>query len=105
MEVLAEKEHPREDTPPYLITKEEFDETYLHFDKMSCTFYVPNRVVVDDTSREAVEDYVIGDENMDYMSETSSKIVYIRSEQIGCDMEISIEQDSIEDLDAVVYFG
>jgi len=105
MEDFAEKEHPREDEPPFLISKEEFDETYPHFDKMSCTFYVPNMTVVDDISREVVDSALIGEENLQYMVEMDENFAYIRNEQISCDMEISRELCSIEELDAPVYFG
>ena len=34
---------------------------------MSCTFYVPDQILVDDLSREVVEQFVIGPENFEYL--------------------------------------
>lgn len=101
---MAEKEFPRENEPPRMITEEEYYDTETSFDKMSCTLYAPNRVVVDDISREVLDDYIVGDDNLEFMCDKLPKLVYIRNESISCDLEISVETSSIEDLDALVYF-
>ena len=102
---MAEKEHPREQDGPYLISEEDYSETELSYDKMSCTFYVPDKIVVDDLSREAVEPSVIGDENIEYLVKTQSKFVYIRNELLSCDLEISRDESSIAESGGVVWRG
>lgn len=104
-EEMAEREFPREEYVPELITQEEYDTTEPGFDKMSCTLYVPNMVVVDDTSREVVENDILGEDNIRYLADSGQTMGYIRNESISCDMEIAVLQDSIEDTDAVVYFN
>lgn len=103
-EEAAEKEFPHENDPPRIISEEEYYETEPTFDKMCCTLYAPNRVVVDDLSREVIDDFLVGPDNIDHICDTLPKIVYVRNESIGCDLEISVEVNSIEDLDALVYF-
>jgi len=102
---LAEKEAPKEDDFPYLITEDEFSETELSFDKVSCTFYVPDRVLVDDLSREVIEPYAYGEDNVEYLVQTIEKVVYIRNEKLGCDMEISRDLNSIEENGDTVWYG
>lgn len=100
---MAMKEHPREKDGPYLISEEDYSETELSFDKMSCTFYVPDRLIVDDLSREAVEPDVIGVENIEYLVKTENKFVYIRNELLGCDLEISRDESSVAETGDVVW--
>lgn len=107
---MAEKEAPREeDKRPYIITEEMYTDEEPYFEKTSCTFYVPNHVVVDDLSREVVEPGVIGEDNIEYLLKMAQngdfQIIYIRNESISVDMEISIEPISIEDSGAMVWFG
>lgn len=102
---LAEKEAPSESDYPYLITDDEYSDTEVSFDKISCTFYVPDQVLVDDLSREVVEPYVYGEDNVEYLVNTDKSLIYIRNEKLGCDMEISRDMNSIEESGAKVWFG
>lgn len=102
---MAEKEAPKEEDRPYLITEEEYSETELTFDKMSCTFYVPDQILVDDLSHESVEPYVFGEENTDFLINSKDKFIYIRNEKLGCDLEISKNYNSIEESGDRVWFG
>lgn len=112
VEKMAERESPKEsDKHPgaYIITEDEYNDGEPYFDKMSCTFYVPNSVVVDDITREVVEPDIIGADNIEVMinlaQNNDSSMIWIRNEDISCDMEISIERMSIEDAGAMVWFG
>lgn len=100
---MAEKEFPRENDEPYLISEEDYSETEISFDKLSCTFYIPDRLIVDDLSREVVEPDVIGEENIKYLIKTDEKFVYIRNELLGCDMEISRDETSVVETGDVIW--
>ena len=104
-EEMAKKEAPSEENKPFLISEEVYSETEISFDKMSCTFYVPDKVLVDDLSRETVEVNVIGEDNLDYLVRTDEKIVYIRNENLGCDLEISRDMNSLEETGDPVWFN
>lgn len=104
-EKMARTESPKEFDEPYLISEEEYSDTNIYFDKMSCTFYVPDRVVVDDLSREAVEPEVIGEKNIEYLIQTDEPLIYIRNENLSCDLEISKQESSIEETGDQVWFG
>ena len=92
---MAKSEAPSEETKPFLISEEDFHETMESYDKMACTFYVPDRIVVDDLSREVIEPDVIGEDNIEFLIKTDQEMVYIRNDNIGCDMEISKSHDSV----------
>lgn len=102
---MAEKEFPREEVRPRIISQEDYDETELSFDKMSCTFYIPDRIVVDDLSREVVEPDLIGEENIEYIFNSSEPIICIRNELISVDMEISKDNSSAVETGDVVWPG
>lgn len=104
-EKMAMKEFPREETRPRIISQEDYDGTEPDFDKMSCTFYVPDRIIVDDLSREVVEPDVIGEENIEYMIESKEPIICIRNERIAVDMEISRNETSAVETGDVVWRG
>lgn len=102
---MAEREFPREEVRPRIITQEEYDETEPGFDKMSCTFYVPDKLIVDDLSREVVEPDIIGEENIEFMLTTNEPIICIRNELISVDMEISRDESSAVEVGDVVWRG
>lgn len=102
---MAEKEFPREEVRPRIISQADYDETELSFDKMSCTFYIPDRIVVDDLSREVVEPDLIGEENIEYIFNSSEPIICVRNERIGVDMEISKDNSSAVETGDVVWPG
>lgn len=102
-EEMAEREAPVEDTKPYLISEEDFSETMSTYDKLSCTFYVTDRIVVDDVSREVIEPDVIGEDNIEFMIKTPQNFIYIRNENISCDMEISKNYDPVVETGDVVW--
>ncbi len=104
-EEMAKKEAPSEVTKPYLISEEDYSETMETFDKMSCTFYIPDRLVVDDLSREVVEPDILGEDNIEYMIKTNQEFIYIRNESIGCDMEISKSHESVAETGDLVWRG
>lgn len=93
----AEKEFPREEDGPMIIDATTYDSTEPGFDKMSCTLYVPNMTVVDDTSREVVDDDILGIDNLAYLANSGATLGYIRNTSISCDMEIAIVDESIEE--------
>lgn len=102
---MAEREFPREEVRPRIISQADYDETELSFDKMSCTFYIPDRIVVDDLSREVVEPDLIGEENIEYLLTTDEPIICVRNERIGVDMEISKDSSSAVETGDVVWQG
>ena len=102
---MAKKEAPSEETKPYLISEEEYSETMETFDKMCCTFYVPDKIVVDDLSREVIEPDILGEDNIEYMLKTNQEFIYIRNEKIGCDMEISKNYESVAETGDLVWRG
>lgn len=104
-EHMAEKESPTERVKPYLITEDEYTDTEPSFDKVSCTFYVPDHVLVDDLSREVMELEVVGDENIEFLIKSNEDIVYVRNENISCDIEISKSVTSIDESGAQVWYG
>lgn len=106
MEVkMAEKEFPREESRPRIISQEDYDETELSYDKMSCTFYVPDKIVVDDLSREVVEPDIIGEENIEYLLTSNEKIICVRNDSISVDMEISRDESSVAETGDLVWLG
>ena len=102
---MAEKEFPSESGKAYLISEEEYMDSQLLYDKMSCTFYVPDRVLVDDISREVVEQDILGDELIEYLVRTDDLLVYIRNDNLSCDLEISKQESSISETGDSVWFG
>lgn len=104
-EEMAQKESPSERVKPYLITEEDYTDTEPGYDKISCTFYVPDRVLVDDLSREVVEPDTIGDDMIEFLIKSNEDIVYVRNENISCDIEILRNLDGIEESGAQVWYG
>lgn len=102
-EEMAKKEAPSEETKPYLISDVDYSETMDQYDKLCCTFYVPDRIVVDDISREVIEPDVLGEDNIEYMIKSTQDFIYIRNESIGCDMEISKNYESVAETGDVVW--
>ena len=100
---MAKREAPSEQDKPFLISEEDYSETMEQYDKMSCTFYMPDKLVVDDLSREVVEPDVIGEENIEYLFKTNQETVWVRNDNIGCDLEISKSHESISESGAVVW--
>lgn len=102
-EQMAIKEFPKEQDEPYIISEVQYSETELSYDKMSCTYYIPDRLVVDDLSREPVEPDVIGEANLEFLMKTSEEFVYIRNDTLGCDLEISRDATSVVETGDVVW--
>lgn len=100
---MAVKEFPKEVDEPYIISEEQYSETEVTYDKLSCTYYIPDRLVVDDLSREPVEPDVIGDANLEYLMKTNEKFVYIRNDTLGCDLEISRDETSVVETGDIVW--
>lgn len=104
-EEMAQKESPTERSKPYLISDEDYTDGEPGYDKVSCTFYVPDHVLVDDLSREVMEIDMVGDENIEFLIRSTDDIVFVRNDNISCDMEIMRSVDSIEEAGAQVWYG
>lgn len=102
-EEMAVKEFPKEKDEPYIISEIDYSETEIAYDKLSCTYYIPDNLVVDDLSREPVEPDTIGEANLEYLMKTTDKFVYIRNDILGCDMEISRDDTSVVETGDIVW--
>lgn len=102
---MAKNESPTEKQKPYFITEDDYTDSEPGYDKLSCTYYVPDRVLVDDLSREVVEVDTVGEENLDFLARSTNEIVYVRNDNISCDFEVMRSIDSIEDSGAQVWYG
>ena len=102
---MAKNESPTEKQKPYFITEDDYTDSEPGYDKLSCTYYVPDRVLVDDLSREVVEVDTVGEENLDFLARSTNEIMYVRNDNISCDFEVMRSIDSIEDSGAQVWYG
>lgn len=100
-----EDESPPEDPPendllyeePFVISREDFDDTYAHFDKITITYYEQDDVLADEQD-EVIPDIesVVGYEALGRFGDMSDddNIVYVRNGRLGSDYEIILAQES-----------
>lgn len=100
-----EDDSPPEDPPendllyeePFVISREDFDDTYAHFDKITITYYEQDDVLAD-SQDEVIPDIesVVGYEALCRFGDMSDddNIVYVRNGRLGSDYEIILAQES-----------
>lgn len=100
-----EDDGPPEDPPendlqyeePFVISREEFDEGYPHFDKITITYYENDDVLADEQD-EVIPDIeaVVGYDSLGRFGDMSDDdcVVYVRNGRLGADYEIVLAQES-----------
>ncbi len=100
-----EDDGPPEDPPendlqyeePFVISREEFDEGYPHFDKITITYYAEDDVLADEQD-EIISDIeaVVGYDSLSRFGDMSDDdcVVYVRNGRLGADYEIVLTQES-----------
>ena len=100
-----EDEGPPEDPPendlqyeePFVISREEFDEGYPHFDKITITYYENDDVLADEQD-EVIPDIeaVVGYDSLGRFGDMSDDdcVVYVRNGRLGADYEIVLTQEA-----------
>ncbi len=100
-----EDDGPPEDPPendlqyeePFVISREEFDEGYPHFDKITITYYAEDDVLADEQD-EIIPDIeaVVGHDSLSRFGDMSDDdcVVYVRNGRLGADYEIILTQES-----------
>ena len=100
-----EDDGPPEDPPendlqyeePFVISREDFDEGYSHFDKITITYYENDDVLADEQD-EVIPDIesVVGYEALGRFGDMSEDdcVVYVRNGRLGADYEIVLAQES-----------
>ncbi len=82
---------------PFVISREEFDEEYLHFDKITITYYEKDDVLADEQD-EIIPDVeaIVGYDSLSRFGDMSDDdcIVYVRNVRLGADYEIILAQES-----------
>lgn len=82
---------------PFVISREEFDEGYPHFDKITITYYEKDDVLADEQD-EIIPDIeaVVGYDSLSRFGDMSDDdcVVYVRNGRLGADYEIILTQES-----------
>lgn len=82
---------------PFVISREEFDEGYPHFDKITITYYAEDDVLADEQD-EIISDIeaVVGYDSLSRFGDMSDDdcVVYVRNGRLGADYEIILTQES-----------
>lgn len=82
---------------PFVISREEFDEEFLHFDKITITYYEKDDVLADEQD-EIIPDVeaVVGYDSLSRFGDMSDDdcVVYVRNVRLGADYEIILAQES-----------
>lgn len=82
---------------PFVISREEFDEGYPHFDKITITYYAEDDVLADEQD-EIITDIeaVVGYDSLSRFGDMSDDdcVVYVRNGRLGADYEIILVQES-----------
>ena len=82
---------------PFVISREEFDEEYPHFDKITITYYAEDDVLADEQD-EIIPDIeaVVGYDSLSRFGDMSDDdcVVYVRNGRLGADYEIILTQES-----------
>lgn len=82
---------------PFVISREEFDEGYPHFDKITITYYEKDDVLADEQD-EIIPDIeaVVGYDSLSRFGDMSDDeyVVYVRNGRLGADYEIVLTQES-----------
>lgn len=82
---------------PFVISREEFDEGYPHFDKITITYYAEDDVLADEQD-EIIPDIeaVVGYDSLSRFGDMSDDdcVVYVRNGRLGADYEIILTQES-----------
>lgn len=100
-----EDDGPPEDPPendlqyeePFVISREEFDEGYPHFDKITITYYENDDVLADEQDEVIPDiDAVVGYDSLGRFGDMSEDdcVVYVRNGRLGADYEIVLVQES-----------
>ncbi len=100
-----EDEGPPEDPPendlqyeePFVISREEFDEGYPHFDKITITYYENDDVLADEQDEVIPDiDAVVGYDSLGRFGDMSDDdcVVYVRNGRLGADYEIVLTQEA-----------
>lgn len=100
-----EDDGPPEDPPendlqyeePFVISREEFDEGYPHFDKITITYYENDDVLADEQDEVIPDiDAVVGYDSLGRFGDMSEDdcVVYVRNGRLGADYEIVLAQES-----------
>lgn len=100
-----EDDSPPEDPPendllyedPFVISREDFDDTYSHFDKITITYYEDDDVLADEQDEVIPDiDAVVGYDSLGRFGDMSDddNIVYVRNGRLGSDYEIVLAQES-----------
>ncbi len=100
-----EDDGPPEDPPendlqyeePFVISREEFDEGYPHFDKITITYYEDDDVLADEQDEVIPDiDAVVGYDSLGRFGDMSEDdcVVYVRNGRLGADYEIVLAQES-----------
>lgn len=110
-----EDEEPKEDPiendlyydTPFVISREDFDDTYEYFDKISLTYYEQDDVLAD-SQEEVIPDIdtVIGYEALSRFGDMSDddNIVYVRNGRLASDYEVILAKESyVESVLGIVY--
>lgn len=90
--MIAEVEHPEEDPPmsPYVITKEEFDNEHMDYEKISLDYYEDDNVIAEDSESIVDIDGTIGyDALTEFIDNENLDELYIRNNGLGTDFEIN----------------
>lgn len=104
-DVIDEDDGPPEDPPendlqyeePFVISREEFDEGYPHFDKITITYYENDDVLADEQDEVIPDiDAVVGYDSLGRFGDMSEDdcVVYVRNGRLGADYEIVLAQES-----------
>lgn len=82
---------------PFVISRDEFDEGYPHFDKITITYYEKDDVLADEQD-EIIPDIeaVVGYDSLSRFGDMSDDeyVVYVRNGRLGADYEIVLTQES-----------
>ena len=99
----AESEHPREDGEPYLIDGNAFNDEYIQYSKVFATYYAGDDVIADDITHDLIDISDVGYSNLEFLKSSDAEIIYIRNDNLGCDIELSYDRRKIVDAGVPVY--
>ena len=90
-------ESPFTHTEPYIISRQDFEEENLHYDKITITYYDIDDVLADERE-DVIPDIesVIGIDALTNFGNMSNdpNIVYVRNDRLGADYEVCLTNDS-----------
>lgn len=87
--MLASKENPVEDRPPYILSEDEWDDPVPAYDKITLEYFVEDDILIDSLSHELLDvSQTISEANVEYLNETDEDYIYVRNDKKGCDYEV-----------------